>query len=79
MVTAATFFFVMVDFALDLTFFPNIHMYVDLDTSRQTVARPLVVSVATIAAKKATLPRNALNLVLMTSRRLSCDALATSA
>ena len=69
----------MVDFALDLTFFPNIHMYVDLDTSRQTVARPLVVNVATIAAKKATLPRNALNLVLKISRRLSCDALATSA
>lgn len=72
----------MDDFALDRShlLLPQYsYTHVDLDTSRQTVARPLVVSVATIAAKKATLPRNALNLVLKTSRRLSCDALATSA
>jgi len=74
----------MVDFALDRSHLLPQYSYthVDLDTSRQTVARPLVVSVATIVAKKATLPRNALNLVLLvlkTSRRLSCDALASSA
>ena len=69
----------MDDFALDRSHVLPQYSYthVDMDTSRQTVARPLVVSVATIAAKKATLPRNAPNLV--TSRRLSCDALATSA
>jgi hypothetical protein len=55
----------MVDFALDRSHLLPQYSYthVDLDTSRQTAARPLVVSVATIVARKATLPRNALNLV----------------